>query len=426
MASTQQFLHRLQRHERLSRIPTDDSLGMARDSSDGPSSSGPSVETVLSDVPPSEREEGGSLPDVIVQMNSDNNQGNFSPASADTGNENDNNGEANEAEDTTAEGESAGRLYLNHRRLLELQEERELRRRRQSTCTLLVIFILFRLWMEALVEGSPGLLIFCVVLTSWAIRWIRFRRDREDEIDRNIEEYVRQGRMPELRAAAGGEGSTAETDLSLMSFQAQLALAIIESQRQMMDNGGYGRPAGENADTRGVSDEARDRWVRYDFASHDPSELVKPTQRMRKKQGGIYGSISSIDTDDKKNNKNVPRASSNDSLAEEALVAHSNDKFEPIDDLKLTEEEDDVLGAKPSCSICLCEYEDGDSIAQLPCGHFYHDECISAWCTNNIRCPLCNLDLEEGILDQQPQSSSSLSDTTTVSSSSTLPLATMV
>ena len=52
------------------------------------------------------------------------------------------------------------------RRMAELEEEQEIRRRRQSTCTIFVIFILFCLWVEALTEGDVGLLFICMMGTS--------------------------------------------------------------------------------------------------------------------------------------------------------------------------------------------------------------------------------------------------------------------
>ena len=42
------------------------------------------------------------------------------------------------------------------RRMAELEEEQEIRRCRQSTCTIFVMFILFCLWVEALAEGDVG------------------------------------------------------------------------------------------------------------------------------------------------------------------------------------------------------------------------------------------------------------------------------
>lgn len=35
------------------------------------------------------------------------------------------------------------------------------------------------------------------------------------------------------------------------------------------------------------------------------------------------------------------------------------------------------LSESPSCSICFCEFENSEVIRQLPCQHWYHDECIT-------------------------------------------------
>lgn len=42
------------------------------------------------------------------------------------------------------------------------------------------------------------------------------------------------------------------------------------------------------------------------------------------------------------------------------------------------------------CAICLSHMEVGEPVVKLPCGHVYKKECITAWLTNENRCPLCN------------------------------------
>lgn len=44
------------------------------------------------------------------------------------------------------------------------------------------------------------------------------------------------------------------------------------------------------------------------------------------------------------------------------------------------------------CSICFCEYLEGDLIVRLPCDrekHIFHDKCIKIWLDRNDLCPLC-------------------------------------
>ena len=52
--------------------------------------------------------------------------------------------------------------------------------------------------------------------------------------------------------------------------------------------------------------------------------------------------------------------------------------------------------AETNCSICLSQFENGDSVRKLPCGHEFHSSCIETWLLNHSRtCPCCRLDLCE-------------------------------
>ncbi|KAI8901687.1 hypothetical protein BC833DRAFT_576274 [Globomyces pollinis-pini] len=46
-------------------------------------------------------------------------------------------------------------------------------------------------------------------------------------------------------------------------------------------------------------------------------------------------------------------------------------------------------GDEATCTICLCEYEEGDRLRQLGCKHHFHKECIDEWLHLNSKCPLC-------------------------------------
>jgi Ring finger domain len=233
--------------------------------------------------------------------------------------------------------------YIRHTvTLAELEEERELARRRSSACLLFALFVLFRLWIFALQEGDFGLLLLCVMASSWTARWIRHGREQEEELDRRIAQYIQNA---EHRTDGTGRDS-----LRMLSFQAQLALAIMESQRQMMQ-GGYGHPDGGANQDSGVSDATRAKWKKFEFKS-SRDELTVSQRR------GSYGSVTQGD------------GAKSSSCDEE-----------------------------PNCSICLGEYENGEELCTLPCGHVYHTDCIGSWCTNHTRCPLCNTDLEAAEVD---------------------------
>ncbi|PSS26343.1 E3 ubiquitin-protein like [Actinidia chinensis var. chinensis] len=54
------------------------------------------------------------------------------------------------------------------------------------------------------------------------------------------------------------------------------------------------------------------------------------------------------------------------------------------------------------CCICLCTYDDGTELRELPCRHHFHCSCIDKWLYMNATCPLCKFN----ILKNGSQSSS--------------------
>ncbi|XP_076951965.1 E3 ubiquitin-protein ligase At1g63170-like [Bidens hawaiensis] len=50
------------------------------------------------------------------------------------------------------------------------------------------------------------------------------------------------------------------------------------------------------------------------------------------------------------------------------------------------------------CCICLCMYDDGTELRELPCCHHFHTACIDKWLYINATCPLCKFNiLKNGI-----------------------------
>jgi len=294
---------------------------------------------------------------------------------------------------TNNTSESRLRRHETVRNLRNLEEERESRRRRTSTCTLIAVFFLFRLWLEALASSDSSLLLVALLLTSWLLRFFQTNRETEEEIDRAIHEYIQRADEEEgggiLSRSAMARASAIENgDLRLMSFQAQLAIAILESRRQMMESGEDNGEAPE-----GLDDEAKSRWQRFTYraeletsvgeSSHSGGrttstskgkERDQDTGGQRKKirfgfplKRGGYGSLPSLE--------HPAEEGGDDRGRETCKDAHDIDR-------------------EPSCSICLCEYEEGDGLARvIPCGHTYHLQCIDAWAESHYRCPLCNYDM---------------------------------
>ena len=50
-------------------------------------------------------------------------------------------------------------------------------------------------------------------------------------------------------------------------------------------------------------------------------------------------------------------------------------------------------GGAEQCAVCRLEFEVGDTLATLPCAHFFHAECVAPWLKTNKTCPCCKREL---------------------------------
>lgn len=47
--------------------------------------------------------------------------------------------------------------------------------------------------------------------------------------------------------------------------------------------------------------------------------------------------------------------------------------------------------SKTKCLICQCEYEEGEVLRRLPCGHFFHQNDVDQWLLEKDHCPYCRV-----------------------------------
>lgn len=248
----------------------------------------------------------------------------------------------------------------------ELLVELEQYRKRTTIWFFFQSFFLLRLWISAFDDDvDPILVVFASLLTVYLIAWRLGRafgaydiharisaqqgrehalREESDEHENEMSSRERGSRRERRRRRIRMEDvdhwdlsfsrNRDHIDLGMLSFQAQMAIAIMESQRHIIETGGYGRPEGDEEEQKGVSVETKKKWETFEYDINHP-------------------------------------------------------KVKECPDLKPDKLEE------PSCCICLCEYEKGEALYQLNCGHVYHKECIDGWCESHTRCPLCNFELEE-------------------------------
>lgn len=48
-----------------------------------------------------------------------------------------------------------------------------------------------------------------------------------------------------------------------------------------------------------------------------------------------------------------------------------------------------------SCSVCLEEFKDNETISKTSCNHMFHKNCLETWLNTNTKCPFCRNTLKE-------------------------------
>lgn len=73
----------------------------------------------------------------------------------------------------------------------------------------------------------------------------------------------------------------------------------------------------------------------------------------------------------------------------------AGDRVEKIPKVKITNNNNvDASGEKASCSVCLQDFQLGETVRSLPhCHHMFHLPCIDEWLVRHGSCPLCRRDL---------------------------------
>jgi hypothetical protein len=55
---------------------------------------------------------------------------------------------------------------------------------------------------------------------------------------------------------------------------------------------------------------------------------------------------------------------------------------------------EDRIAHAENCTICLSDYEEGETLRTLPCFHIFHKDCIDDWLKQSKVCPVCKYQVD--------------------------------
>lgn len=68
---------------------------------------------------------------------------------------------------------------------------------------------------------------------------------------------------------------------------------------------------------------------------------------------------------------------------------------------------DEAEGNDVMCQVCQCDYEEGEEMKKLPCGHHFHTECIDRWLQDHPTCCICKKSI---VVDDEDASAKSTAE----------------
>ena len=77
-------------------------------------------------------------------------------------------------------------------------------------------------------------------------------------------------------------------------------------------------------------------------------------------------------------------------------IVLSEDKFNKLDKIKLCNIDNNI---SKECLICLeCFSDNNEELIKINCDHLFHNNCIKNWlCCESNKCPICRIEVDEGI-----------------------------
>ena len=72
----------------------------------------------------------------------------------------------------------------------------------------------------------------------------------------------------------------------------------------------------------------------------------------------------------------------------------SKNEIQKLNKYILTKEKLNEFGGENTCSVCKEDFDIGNKIMDLPCNHYFHEECIMPWLNQHDSCPICRFELK--------------------------------
>jgi hypothetical protein len=79
----------------------------------------------------------------------------------------------------------------------------------------------------------------------------------------------------------------------------------------------------------------------------------------------------------------------------------SKNEIKKLNKYTLTKEKLVNFGNENTCSVCKEEFNIGNKMMDLPCNHYFHEDCLMPWLNQHDSCPICRFELKTDDADYE-------------------------
>ena len=72
----------------------------------------------------------------------------------------------------------------------------------------------------------------------------------------------------------------------------------------------------------------------------------------------------------------------------------SQSEIKKLNKYTLTKDKLINFGTENTCSVCKEDFVIGNKMMDLPCNHYFHEECLMPWLNQHDSCPICRFELK--------------------------------
>lgn len=262
-------------------------------------------------------------------------------------------------------------------------------RRRECLFLLYFCLIICTIWLGYALTGRRsrefeifGGIFSCILIAIFAWHYRSLAASRRQEREARLAQLNNMSDFMAARATRDLSPSFLDLEMLLLArgVPVQETLATYRRLRQHLQESSTAL----EQHAQGLSDAQLSGLASFCYPAQQPAEPAACAPLDSSSSATLAATASAAAVDSIESGHEQGNVSRLLDASSELPTAHSTETVQNSDGTSLS-----------LCIVCLSEYSPGDVLTRLPCGHCYHQSCVTQWLQRHQDCPLCKQNVVE-------------------------------